>query len=191
MSKIRILDTEILSQTKYRLEKVTYAYSGYDGKERVQHREIYQRNQSAAILLYDPNRKTILLGEQLRLPVYMNNDSGYLLEVCAGIIEEDESPEQCILREAEEEMGYLIRETEKIAESYMSPGAIVEYTHFFIGEYSPDMKTGEGGGKKEEGEDINILELSYDEAKHKLDSGKIRDAKSIILLQYAIIKGII
>lgn len=117
----------------------------------------------------------------------MNNDSGYLLEVCAGIIE-DESPEQCILREAEEEkIGYRIHEIEKVAESYMSPGAIVEYTHFFIGKYSPAMRISEGGGKKEEGEDIAIIELSYEEARLKLNSGQIRDAKTLILLQYAII----
>ncbi|HCN84260.1 MAG TPA: GDP-mannose pyrophosphatase [Sphingobacteriaceae bacterium] len=191
MSRIRILSTEILSQTKYRLEKVTYTFSGHDGKERVQKREVYQRGSSAAILLYDSNRKTILLGSQIRLPAYLNNDSPQLLEACAGMIEKDESPEQCILREAEEEMGYRISEIEKIAEAYTSPGAIIEYTYFFLGKYSPDMKISEGGGKEEEGEDIAILELTYDEAKHKLDAGKIRDAKTVILLQYAILKGII
>jgi GDP-mannose pyrophosphatase NudK len=191
MSRIRILNTEILSQTKYRLEKVTYTFSDHTGKERVQQREVYQRGSSAAILLYDSNRKTLLLGSQIRLPAYLNNDSPYLLEACAGMIEKDESPEQCIVREVEEELGYRIHAIEKIAETYTSPASIIEYTYFFLGKYSPDMKISEGGGKKEEGEDISILELSYNAAKDKLDSGQIRDSKTLILLQHAILKGII
>jgi len=192
MPGIQILNTETLSHFKYLLEKVSYAYTDHNGKEQTAQREVYHRSSSAAILLYDPDRRTILLAEQLRLPTYLNsNPSGYLLEACAGMIEKDELPEQCIVRELEEEMGYRISEIEKFAEAYLSPAAITEYMHFFLGKYSLEMKVNEGGGIETEGEDIRVVELSFNEAREKLFSGEIHDTKTILLLQHAIIHGII
>ena len=107
------------------------------------------------------------------------------------MIEKDELPEQCIVRELEEEMGYRISEIEKFAEAYLSPAAITEYMHFFLDKYSPEMKVNEGGGIETEGEDIRVVELSFNEAREKLFSGEIHDTKTILLLQHAIIHGII
>jgi len=192
MPDIRILNTETLSQNKYLLEKVSYVYTDRNSKERKQVREVYHRDSSAAILLYDADRKTILLAKQLRLPAYLNgNLSGHLLEACAGMIEKDELPEQCIIREAEEEMGYRVSEIERVAGAYLSPAALTEYMHFFLGKYSPEMKVTDGGGNEDEGEDIYVVELTFDEAREKLFSGEIHDAKTIILLQHTIIRGII
>lgn len=192
MSAIKILNRKTLSDKATKLEEVNYSYIDKAGNEQSAKREVYYRGACAAILLYDPQRHTVILTAQLRLPVSLNEDlTGNLLEACAGMVDKGELPEQCIVREVEEETGYRISEVQKIGEGYTSPACLTEYMHLFFGKYSPEMKISPGGGKKEEGEDIRVLEISAAEARHRLFSGQIRDLKTILLLQRAMISEII
>lgn len=183
--KITIQKTELLSNNRYILNKVTFDYKESEDKLETQVREVYDRGNGAVILLYNTTHKTVILTRQFRLPTYLNgNESGMLIEACAGMLDED-NPIDCIIRETEEETGYRISSVKKIFQSYMSPGAVTEILHFFIGEYQSEMKVTDGGGLKEEHENIEVLEYSFDEAYQMIASGEINDAKTIMLLQYA------
>ncbi|MCL6461373.1 nudix-type nucleoside diphosphatase, YffH/AdpP family [Flavobacterium micromati] len=182
---IKIQKTELLSDNHYVLNKVTFDYQKKDESWISHKREVYDRGNGAAILLYNLQQKTILLTRQFRLPTYLNgNKSGMMIEVCAGLLDQD-SPEQCIIRETEEETGYRIAKVKKIMETYTSPGAVTEILHLFIGEYDESMKVTEGGGLESEQENIDVIELLFDEAYIKIGNGEINDAKTVILLQYA------
>ncbi|WP_213279699.1 GDP-mannose pyrophosphatase NudK [Chryseobacterium indologenes] len=187
---ITILHTEVLSDNWYTLNKVTYSVLKKDGTTETQSREAYDRGNGAVILLYNQLSNTVILTRQFRLPTYINgNETGMLIEACAGLLDND-NPEDCIKRETEEETGYKISRVEKIFEAYMSPGSVTEILHFFIAEYSNEMKITDGGGLEEEGENIEVLELSFEEALKMIDTGEIKDAKTIMLLQHLRIKGI-
>ncbi|MDM1554712.1 MULTISPECIES: GDP-mannose pyrophosphatase NudK [Chryseobacterium] len=188
---ISILKTDILSDNWYTLNKVTFTVRKKDGTTETQSREAYDRGNGAVILLYNKASNTVILTRQFRLPTYINgNASGMLIEACAGLLDND-NPEDCIKRETEEETGYKISKVEKVFEAYMSPGSVTEILHFFIAEYSNEMKINEGGGLEEEGEHIEVLELSFDEVLRMIDTGEIKDAKTIMLLQHLRIKGIL
>lgn len=183
--KITIQKTELLSDNWYILNKVTFDYNKESDDPETQVREVYDRGNGAVILLYNSAKKTVVLTRQFRLPTYLNgNTSGMLIEACAGMLDED-NPIDCIIRETEEETGYRISSVKKVFQSYMSPGAVTEILHFFIGEYQPEMKVSEGGGLAEEHEYIEVLEYPFNEAYQMIVSGEITDAKTIMLLQYA------
>lgn len=189
--KIDITDTTILSNNWYTLKKVTYEYQKTDGSWETQVREAYDRGNGATILLYNPKSNKILLTEQFRLPSYLNgNQTGMLIETCAGLLDEDD-PEACIIRETEEETGYKISEAKKIFEAYMSPGSVTEILHFFIATYDANMKVSEGGGVAHEQENIEVLEMDFAKALEMISSGEIKDAKTIMLLQYAKIHNLV
>jgi len=180
---IEIVKTEVLSDNWYVLRKVSYRMRRNDGTWVERTREAYDRGNGATILLYDLGRRTVLLTRQFRLPTYVNgNDSGMLLETCAGLLDAD-NPEDCIRRETREETGYEIREVRKLFEAYMSPGSVTEILHFFAAEYSAAERIGEGGGIDDE--DIEVVEMGFDAALDAVRTGSIRDAKTILLLQYA------
>jgi len=184
-NKVKILSTEILSDNWYTLKKVTFDYLQKDGTWKTQSREAYDRGNGATILLYNKENKTVILIRQFRMPTFINgNESGFLIEACAGLLDKD-NPEDCIRRETEEETGYKITAVRKIFEAYMSPGSVTEMLHFFVAEYSKQMKVNEGGGLEHDGEDIEVLELTLDEAMTMIQSGEINDGKTIMLLQYA------
>ncbi|MEG2079534.1 GDP-mannose pyrophosphatase NudK [Chryseobacterium sp.] len=188
---INIENTEILSNNWYTLKKVTFQIIKDNGETEVQIREAYDRGNGAAILLYNINSKNVILTRQFRLPTYINgNSTGFLIEACAGVLDND-NPEDCIKRETEEETGYKISKVEKIFEAYMSPGSVTELLHFYIAEYADDMKVNEGGGLKEEGENIEVLEISFEKAIEMIVSGEIKDAKTIMLLQHLLIKNLV
>ena len=189
--KITIQKTELLSDNWYILNKVTFDYQKPDNSIITQQREVYDRGNGAAILLYNKENKTIILTRQFRLPSYLNgNKNGMMVEVCAGLLDQDE-PEKCIIRETEEETGYRISKVKKIMETYMSPGAITEILYLFIGEYDASMKVSEGGGLEHEQENIEVLEMPFDEAYNKIETGELKDAKTIMLLQYAKINQLV
>ncbi|WP_293885368.1 GDP-mannose pyrophosphatase NudK [Sphingobacterium sp. UBA1498] len=188
---IEIIKTEILSDNWYTLKKVTYQYSKPDGTVQQQSREAYDRGNGAVILLYNISYQTVILTRQFRIPTYINgNESGMLIEACAGLLDQD-SPQDCIRRETEEETGYQIKEAKKIFEAYMSPGSVTEILHFFIAEYTTNMKVSDGGGLEEEEEHIEILEIKIQDALHMIDTGEIKDGKTIMLLQYIKLKNIL
>jgi GDP-mannose pyrophosphatase NudK len=187
---ITLLNTEILSDNWYTLNKVTYSVLKKNGTTETQSREAYDRGNGAVILLYNKTSNTVILTRQFRLPTYINgNPTGMLIEACAGLLDND-NPEDCIKRETEEETGYKISSVQKVFEAYMSPGSVTEILYFFIAEYSSEMKINDGGGLEEEGENIEVLELPFEESLKMIETGEIKDAKTIMLLQHLRIKGI-
>jgi len=190
-STIKITKKELLSDNWYILNKVTYELHKKDGTVETQTREVYDRGNGATILLYNKTDKTVVLTRQLRIPTYLNgNETGMMIETCAGLLD-TENAEDCIKRETEEETGYLISEVKKVFEVYMSPGSVTEILYFFVAEYTKEMKVNDGGGLDEEQENIEVLELSFDAAMHMIETGEIKDAKTIMLLQYATINGLL
>lgn len=188
---VKILKTEILSDNWYILKKITYEFSKKNGAQVINTREAYDRGNGATILLYNRTQSTVILTRQFRLPTYINgNESGMMIEACAGLLDKD-NPEDCIRRETEEETGFKVTEVKKIFEAYMSPGSVTEILYFFIAEYSKAMKVHEGGGVEEEEENIEVLELGFQKALDMIDTGEIMDAKTIMLLQYLRLKRIL
>lgn len=184
IANIKITDSEILSDNWYILRKITYEYLKKDGTTMTQSREAYDRGNGATILLYNKEQKTVILTRQFRLPTFINgNETGLMIEACAGLLDKDNA-EDCIRRETEEETGYKITDVRKIFEAYMSPGSVTEILHFFIAEYAKEMKVSEGGGLDHEEENIEVLELDISEAMRMVASGEVKDAKTIMLLQY-------
>src|SRR6201996_5977437 len=182
--RIRIKDDRVLSDGHIKLKAVTFDWRRSDGKWQTQRREIVDRGNGAVLLPYNLARRTVMLVKQFRYPAYVNGCDDLLIEAAAGMLD-NASPETRIRAEAEEEIGYRLRDIRKIFEAYMSPSSVTEKLHFFVGEYQPDMKIGSGGGKADEGEDIEVLELAIDEALAMISDGRIMDAKTIMLLQYA------
>jgi len=181
---VNILKTEILSDNWYVLKKITYEYTRKDGSIQVQNREAYDRGNGATILLYNKELQTVILTRQFRLPTFINgNESGMLIEACAGLLDKD-NPEDCIRRETEEETGYKITDVRKVFEAYMSPGSVTEILYFFVAEYHHSMKVHNGGGIEHEQENIEVLELPVTKAMEMIRSGEIKDGKTIMLLQY-------
>jgi len=188
---IKIKSKELLSDNWYILNKITYDYQKQDGSIETHSREAYDRGNGATILLYNQDRKTIILTRQFRLPTYINgNESGMLIETCAGLLDKDNA-EDCIRKETEEETGYKVTKVRKILEAYMSPGSVTELLYFFVAEYDSNMKISDGGGLEEEQENIEVLELPFDEAFDMIKNGDIRDGKTIMLLQHAKIHNLI
>ncbi|MBC9931785.1 GDP-mannose pyrophosphatase NudK [Chitinophaga qingshengii] len=183
--EVKIIDTTVLSNNWYTLKKVTYDYRKRNGDWERQSREAYDRGNGAVILLYNKAQQTVILTRQFRMPTYINgNPDGMLIEACAGLLEKV-NPEECIRREAEEETGYRITDVKKIFEAYMSPGSVTEILYFFVAAYDDSMKVTDGGGLEHEQEEIEVLKIPFTEALQMVADGRIRDAKTIMLLQYA------
>jgi GDP-mannose pyrophosphatase NudK len=189
--EIEIKETKLLSDNWYILNRVSFSYKKENEESEIHTREVYDRGNGAGILLYNSAKKTVILTRQFRLPTFLNgNKTGMMIEVCAGLLDQD-NPESAIIRETEEETGYRISKVQKVFESYMSPGAVTEILYLFVGEYDESMKVSEGGGLDAEQENIEVLEYTFDEAYAMIESGEITDAKTILLLQHAKIKNLI
>ena len=182
--RIRVKDVRLLSDNWYTLKTTTFEWRRRDGTWQTQQRETYDRGNAAVILPYSVKRRTVVLIKQFRYPAFVNGYDELMIEAGAGLLD-DESPENRIRAEAEEETGYRLRDVRKIFESFMSPGSVTEKLHFFVAEYEPDMKIGDGGGLQDEGEDIEVIEPGIDEALAMIADGRIVDGKTIMLLQYA------
>ncbi|TXE11072.1 GDP-mannose pyrophosphatase NudK [Algoriphagus aquimarinus] len=188
---IKLLKTEVLSDNWYTLRKITYGYTKKSGEVITQTREVYDRGNGATILLYNQQQKTVILTRQFRLPTYTNgNETGMMIEACAGLLDKDNA-EDCIRRETEEETGYVVKDVKKVFEAYMSPGSVTEILYFFIAAYSKDMKVSEGGGVDHEEENIEVLEMPFYEAFEMVSTGEIKDAKTIMLIQHLRLQGIL
>lgn len=183
--QIRNVETSVLSDNWYVLRKVSYEALQKDGSWQKQYREAYDRGNGATILLYNRAMQTVILTRQFRMPTYLNgNEDGYLIEACAGLLDKD-NPEDCIRKETEEETGYKISAVQKVFEVYMSPGSVTEILYFFVAAYDKDMKVSEGGGLAHESENIEVLEMPFIQAIEMIKTGEIKDAKTIMLIQYA------
>jgi nudix-type nucleoside diphosphatase (YffH/AdpP family) len=182
---IKINKTEILSNKRYILKNIEFELKKKDGCWEKQQREVYDHGNAVTVLLYNNEKRTVILTKQFRIASYLNgNKEGTLIEACAGLLE-DETPEEAVKREITEETGYELKEVKKIFEAYMTPGAYTELLYFFIAEYESKQKINEGGGLVEEQEEIEILEIDFDKAYKMIQTGEIKDAKTILLLQYA------
>ncbi|HTB05107.1 MAG TPA: NUDIX domain-containing protein [Bradyrhizobium sp.] len=182
--RIRVKDVRLLSDNHYILKTTTFEWRRANGEWQTQHRESYDRGNGAALLPYNLAQGTVVLVRQFRYPAYVNGYDDLLIEALAGLLD-NESPEMRVRAEAEEETGYRLGEIRKIFEAFMSPGSVTEKLHFFVAEYEPGMKVGSGGGNPSEGEDIEVLEMPIDQATAMVGDGRIVDAKTIMLLQYA------
>lgn len=182
---VKNIKKEVLSDNWYTLNKVTFEYQREDGSWETQIREAYDRGNGAVILLFNRSKGTVVLTRQFRMPTYVNgNEDGMMIEACAGILEKGNA-EETIKMEVEEETGFRIEKVEKVFESYMSPGSVTEILYFFIGEYEDKMRVSDGGGAEDETENIEVLEIPFFEAMNWFKTGKIKDAKTIMLLQWA------
>ncbi|MBU9847991.1 GDP-mannose pyrophosphatase NudK [Rahnella ecdela] len=186
-SRIENVQNQLLSDNWYVLRKYTYDLIKRNGERQPQSREVYDRGNGATILLYNRPKKTVLLIKQFRMPTYVNgNPTGMLLETCAGLLDND-SPEDCIRKEAIEETGFAVGKVDKLFEAYMSPGSVTEIVHFFAAEYDESQRQNAGGGVEDE--DIDVLEVPFNEALAMIKDGRIKDGKTIMLLQHAQIQG--
>jgi GDP-mannose pyrophosphatase NudK len=189
-NRIRVKQVQVLSDDWYILKKTTFDFQRRDGSWQTISRETYDRGNGATILLYNRERKTVLLTRQFRFPAYVNGSkNGMLIEACAGLLE-NEHAEEAIRRESEEETGYRLGTVTKLFEAYMSPGSVTEKLHFFTAEYDAACKQAEGGGEASHGEEIEVLEIDLDEALRMIEGGEIQDGKTIMLLQQAKLKGL-
>jgi nudix-type nucleoside diphosphatase (YffH/AdpP family) len=182
--RVRIIATEILSKRKYLLRFVTFAWRRSDGSWQEQKREVYDKGDGAAVLLYNSARRSVILIRQFRLPAFLSGNHSELIEAPAGVLD-GAAPEARIREEVSEETGYAVHDMRRVCEAFMSPGAFTEKLHFFVAEYDPKARPGTGGGLKDEGEDIEVLELPFDDAYAMITGGGIIDAKTIMLLQWA------
>lgn len=184
--RVQVHDVAVLSDDWYILRKTRFSYRRGDGTWQEQSRETYDRGNGATILLYDLERRTVILTRQFRYPAFVNGWDDLLIETPAGLLDAA-APEDRIRAELEEETGYSIRNVHQILEIFMSPGSVTEKLYFFVGQYEATDRTTGGGGNESEGEDIDVLEITIDEAMTMIRDGIIRDAKTIILLQYAVL----
>ena len=182
--RIRVQNVRVLSDNHYTLKSTTFEWRRANGEWQTQVRETYDRGNGATLLPYNLAQRTVVLVRQFRYPAYVNGYDDLLIEAAASMLD-NESPEIRIRAEAEEETGYRLGEIRKIFEAFMSPGAVTEKLHFFVAEYEPHMRLGSGGGIADEGEEIEVLELPIDQAMAMIGDGRIADAKTIMLLQYA------
>lgn len=182
--RVRVENVTVLSNDWYVLKKTTFSFLRSDGTWQQQSRETYDRGNGATILLYDTDRRTVILTRQFRYPAFVNGHDDLLIEAPAGLLDLAE-PETRIRAETEEETGFRLREVRQIFDAFMSPGSVTERLHFFVAEYRPDDRISAGGGNVAEGEDITVLELGIEAALAMIASGTIRDGKTIMLLQYA------
>src|SRR4051812_25198903 len=184
-----VRDVEVTSDGWHVLRRTTYDYRRRSGQWVTEQRETYDRGNGAVILPYDTRRGTVLLTRQFRYPVYVNgHPDGMFVEAAAGLLDADD-PETAIRREAAEELGVRIGPLQHVLDAYMSPGSVTERLHFYAAPYTPADRTGDGGGLPEDGEDIEVLELPFAEALAMVADGRIADAKTIMLLQWAALSG--
>jgi nudix-type nucleoside diphosphatase (YffH/AdpP family) len=184
--KVEILAQEVIAKFWSTLSKVTLNYTRRDGRSEVLVREVNDHGHAAAVLALDPKRKTVLLVKQMRIAAHVAGYTDAMIEACAGLLDGDDA-RTCAIREAEEELGIRVRDLREVADVFMSPGALTERVSLFIGTYSPEDRATIGGGVATEGEDIEVIELPLSTAYGMIASGDIVDAKTIILLQHAML----
>lgn len=192
MAQVKINDIKILSDKHFVLKQIDYELQQKNGEWENQKREVFDHGNAVSALLYNKEQKTVILTRQFRIATYVNgNTSGMLTETCAGLIDKNELPEETIKREIQEETGYAVKEIQKAGQAYTSAGSLTELLYLYVAPYTKDQKVSEGGGLKKEGENVEVIEVPFDEAMQMLENGDIQDAKTIMLLQYARLKGLI
>jgi nudix-type nucleoside diphosphatase (YffH/AdpP family) len=182
--RVRVHEIQTLSEDWYVLKKTRFSFRRTDGAWQEQWRETYDRGNGATILLYDPDRRTVILTRQFRYPAFINGHDDLLIEAPAGLLD-NAQPEERIRAEAAEETGFQVGAVRPVFDAFMSPGSVTERLYFFVAPYDSASRVGNGGGNAQEGEDIGVIETTIEEALGMIERGEIRDGKTIILLQYA------
>lgn len=192
MAQVKIKGEKILSNEHYLFKRIDFDIQKKDGSWESQKREVFDHGNAVTVLLYNRKEKTIILTRQFRVATYINgNSSGMLLETPAGLLDGNEPPEEAVIREIREETGYEIPSVQKVYEAYSSAGSVTELIYYYVAPYSKEQKVAEGGGLAEEGEEVQVVEMPFADAVQQLDNGEIRDAKTIVLLQYALLKNLL
>jgi GDP-mannose pyrophosphatase NudK len=192
MAQVKIREEKVLSDEHYTLKEIEYEIQKRDGRWETQKKEVFDRGNAVTVLLYNKDTGNIILTKQFRIATYMNgNNSGMLLETPAGLLEDNEAPEDAMIREIKEETGYAVPSVKKIFEAYTSAGSLTELVYFYVAPYNAQQKVEKGGGLEEEGEEINVIELPLEKAVQMIEAGEIRDVKTIMLVQYAQIKKLL
>ena len=181
--RIVIECVEPLSHEWVKLDRYTISYRRRDGRVDRLEREIHDHGHGATVLPYDAARGTVLLVRQFRLPPFLNGEDGHIIETCAGLLDGDD-PATCARREAEEELGYRVHNLRRMASVFMTPGAVTERITLFLADYGAGDRLGSGGGHAHEGEDIEVLEMPFTEARRLVQSGAIIDAKTVMLILF-------
>ena len=182
-ARVRIEAVEALSRAWAKLDRYTIRYTRGDGAAETLTREVHDHGHGAAVLPYDAARKTVLLVRQFRLPAYLSNTDGFLIEACAGLLDGND-PAECARREAEEELGYRLSNVRLMASTFMTPGAVTERLTMFLADYTAAGRIGDGGGHAHEGEDIEVLEMPLAEARLMAKDGGFIDAKTVMLIMF-------
>ena len=192
MAQVNLNDIKILSDEHYILKQVDYERQKKNGEWENQKKEVFDHGNAVTALLYNKENKTIILTRQFRIATYVNgNETGMLTETCAGLIDKNETPEDTIKREINEETGYAVTQVEKVYQAYSSAGSLTELIYLYVAPYTKAQKVSEGGGLKKEAEEVEVMEMPFSQAIAMLEKGEIQDAKTIILLQYAQLKGLV
>lgn len=192
MAQVKIKEEKILSDEHYVLKRIEFDIQKKNGEWETQKREVFDHGNAVTVLLYNKETGNILFTRQFRIATYVNgNKDGMLLETPAGLLEENESPEEAMLREIKEETGYEVTAVEKVFEAYTSAGSLTERVYFYIAPYSQEQKVAKGGGLEEEGEELDVIELPLSKAVQMVENGEIMDAKTILLIQYAQLKNLV
>lgn len=190
-SRIKDIREELLSRAWYTLKRYTYKWKTFSGPWQEQTREVYNRGNGVAVLMYNSKSRKVLLLHQFRMPTWVNgNEDGLLLETPAGVLDSDD-PQTCMKREIEEETGYRAQHITPVFQTYMSPGAVTEILYFFTCDYSKAIRVAPGGGNEHETEDLLVEEYSFQEVRTMVKDARIKDAKTLLLLQHGILNGLI
>ena len=189
--RVRLVAKETVWKRFIHLQTLVFDQTTADGRVTRLNREVHDHGSAAAILLFDPQKDAIVLVRQFRPAAFVNGDPSFMLEVPAGLIDDDQ-PDEAIRREAMEETGYAVKDVQYLFETYASPGTLTEKVALFYARIDLNEKAGLGGGLDTEGEDIEVLSIPLDEAFGMITTGEISDAKTIILLQWAMLnRGIL
>ena len=182
--RVKVTDISALSDHHYILRRAVFQYRRTDGTWQDNVRESYDIGDGAAVLPIDKARDKVVLVRQFRWPAFEHGYRQLLTEVIAGKLDSD-TPQACVIKESLEEAGLMITNPRRVFHCFMSPGAVTERLSLFLADYDSEQMRHSGGGFADEGEDIEVLELSLREALDMVRHGEIVDAKTIILLQHA------
>lgn len=184
--RVRLVEKTTVWKRFVHLQTLVFDQRMPDGRIIRIDREVHDHGKAAAILLYDSVRDSVVMVRQFRPAAFVNGDPSFMIEVPAGLLDDDDAAE-AVRREALEESGYAVEKVQYLFDMYASPGTLTEKVSLFFAHVDLDMKAGEGGGLDHEGEDIEILTYTLDDAFAMIASGEITDSKTIILLQWAML----
>jgi nudix-type nucleoside diphosphatase (YffH/AdpP family) len=181
---LEIVADEILSDDYHLLRKITYSHPRIKGGHQVVTREVFERGEASAILLWHKDRNSLIFVRQLRLPVALLGDDAHVLEAAAGGMDKGETPLSAALREGHEETGYAVSKAQFVCVIHPSPAAVKERLFLYFAEVDDSLRTGTGGGLEHESEDVEVVEIAVDEVRKMLDEGRFSDAKTLVLLYW-------